>query len=485
MKKQSKHPVWATKHKRKGTELRLINGRYYLYEVTSKWNPEKKRPQKITGKLLGRITKEEGFVESEKAKLRKQQLAVSKLTVKEFGISSFIHSHLNEYIELLKKHFPQHWKQILVLAYTRMAHHSPIKNVEFHYHHSYLSVLYEGLKLSPKQLSSFYREFGTQRENIVSFFREFKSDNDNILFDGTDLLSRSKKMDITKLTKTKKGNFDTASNIMFAFSTRLKLPLYYRVLPGNIKDIKAFKLSLDELNVKDSIVVADKGFYSKSNVDELQKENVDFIIPLRRNNSLINYNDINTSDKSSFTSFFKFQERIIWYYTYKTKEGLTVNVYLDEELKTEEIKDYLNRIETHPEKYNMNTFFEKQNKFGTITILHNTGKKPEDVYINYKSRNQIEEMIDVMKNILEADKSYMQNEQALETWMFINHITLHWYYKIYQLLADYNLTKKYAPMDFLMFLKEVRKVKVNSKWYIAEMTNKTEKLLKSLNIDIT
>ena len=118
-------------------------------------------------------------------------------------------------------------------------------------------------------------------------------------------------------------------------------------------------------------------------------------------------------------------------------------------------------------------------------MLHNTDKDPEKVYINYKSRNQIEEMIDVMKNILEADKSYMQNEQALETWMFINHITLHWYYKIFQLLADYNLTKKYAPMDFLMFLKETRKVKVNSKWYTAEITNKTEKLLRKLNVDIT
>jgi transposase len=265
MKKKSKHPEWATKHKRKGTELRLINGRYYLYEVTSKWNPEKKRPQKITGRLLGRITKEEGFIESEKAKLRKQQLAISKLTVKEYGITSFIRSHLSNYIELLKKHFPHHWKEILVLAYTRMAYHSPIKNVEFHYHHSYLSELYEGLNLSSKQLSTFYREFGTQRANIVSFFREFKSDNDNILFDGTDLLSKSKKMDITKLTKTKKGNFSTANNVMFAFSTKLKLPLYYRVLPGNIKDIKAFKLSLEELNVKDSVVVADKGFYSKSN----------------------------------------------------------------------------------------------------------------------------------------------------------------------------------------------------------------------------
>jgi CRISPR/Cas system-associated exonuclease Cas4 (RecB family) len=33
-------------------------------------------------------------------------------------------------------------------------------------------------------------------------------------------------------------------------------------------------------------------------------------------------------------------------------------------------------------------------------------KNPEKVYISYKSRNQVEEMIDMMKNILEADKIY-------------------------------------------------------------------------------
>ena len=42
----AKHPQWAIEYKRKGTELRLIKGTYYLYKVTSKWNPEKKRSQK-------------------------------------------------------------------------------------------------------------------------------------------------------------------------------------------------------------------------------------------------------------------------------------------------------------------------------------------------------------------------------------------------------------------------------------------------------
>ena len=73
MNKKSLHPEWALACKRKGTELRLLKGKYYLYEVTSKWNPQKKRSVKITGKFLGRITEAEGFVES-----KKPDYAVSK-----------------------------------------------------------------------------------------------------------------------------------------------------------------------------------------------------------------------------------------------------------------------------------------------------------------------------------------------------------------------------------------------------------------------
>ena len=117
--------------------------------------------------------------------------------------------------------------------------------------------------------------------------------------------------------------------------------------------------------------------------------------------------------------------------------------------------------------------------------MHNEKKTPKEVYVNYKSRAQVEGMIDVFKNILDADKSYMQNEQALEAWMFINYIALHWYYKIYHLLSLNDLNKKYSPMDIILFLKEIRKVKINDKWYNAEITAKTEDILKEIGVHIT
>lgn len=42
---------------------------YYLYEVTSKWNIEKKRSQKVTGKLLGGITEKDEYIVIGKGKV--------------------------------------------------------------------------------------------------------------------------------------------------------------------------------------------------------------------------------------------------------------------------------------------------------------------------------------------------------------------------------------------------------------------------------
>lgn len=56
------HPEWALKHKTKGTELRCIRGKYYLYQITSKWDKELKKTKKITLGLIGTITEEDGLV---------------------------------------------------------------------------------------------------------------------------------------------------------------------------------------------------------------------------------------------------------------------------------------------------------------------------------------------------------------------------------------------------------------------------------------
>jgi transposase len=482
----AKHPEWALKFKTKGTELRLINGRYYLYKITSKWDPVKKRSKKVTLALLGRITKEEGFIESEKHKLKKQLEIEDKISIKEFGISSFINTNLSNYIDLIKKHFPEQYKFIIALSYCRFAYQSSLKNAEYHFSKSYLSEIYKRAGLSSKSISKKLKEIGMNRDNILNFFKEFEIEDDNLIFDGTDMLSNSEKMDYPQKSKTKKGNFDKLLNLMFIFSSKTHIPLYYRLLRGKIKDMSAFKLCLDEAGITDALIIADKGFYSLSNVEKLDKEDLNYIIPLKRNSSLIDYAPLKSGNLKEFDGYFMYNNKAIWYYE-KNINNRRVIVYKDDYLKTEELNDYLRRCETLPELYNMDKFYENQHSFGTLAFITNlsNNKSAQEIYSHYKSRNEIEKMINVFKNILESDKSYMQNEEALEGWMFINFIAMHWYYRMIQLLLEKNLNSKYSVKDIITFLRGVKKIKIRDKWYNAEITKKDKALLETLELTIT
>jgi len=482
MDKTSPHPDWALAHKRKGTELRLIRGNYYLYEVTSKWCPEKKRPVKITGKILGKITETEGFVESDKARLRKQQLRIERIQVKEYGITAAIDTLFGDTVNALKTHFPDSWQRLISLAYGRLVYQSPLKNMAFHHSNSYLSEQYSGVDLSAKSLSYFLRELGEDRKRIVDFCRSFKINEDCILFDGTDIFSYSEEMDLPKFSRSKQGTYGDMINLMCIFSVKSQAPVYYRLLPGNIKDVSAFKLCLKESGIKDAIVVMDKGFSSKSNIETLENSGLKFIVPLHRNNSLINYEILESGDKRLFDGYFEYEERFIWHYTVPVDNKKSITVFLDDELRTREQRDYLKRVTNEVLDYSMDKFHDKQYQLGTFAVIENTGKSPSDIYADYKTRGNVETMIDTLKNIVEADRTYMQNEQALEGWMFINLIALKWYYSLLNLIKKHELNKKYSPIDFLRFLAEMKKVKINNQWYDAEITKKNKDILQKIKI---
>ncbi len=476
------HPEWALKHKKKGTELRLIRGTYYLYEVTSRWNPEKKRAQKITGRLLGKITPD-GFIPSS----RYLQKPIQSVVVKEYGANHFLWQIIPDITTSLKDIFPSSWREIIVLAFMRLMYHSPIKNIDFHFHHSYFSVLYPHISVTDKKVSSLLETLGNERDKIVKFFKAniLSKINDYMLIDATYLLSYSQDMEIAKVGYNNHHEFTPQVNLIFIYSAKLQCPIYYRIVPGNIREVKAFKLTLQESGIEDGVIIADKGFYSDSNVAQLEKEGLHYIIPLRRSSSLIDYEPFKRLQKEAFHGYFRFNNRYIWYYSYQVNNRV-IHLYLDENLKAREEHDYLTRIETHPEGYTIEDFYDRQFRFGTFAVITNiTNAKAEEIYINYKSRNNIEIMIDAMKNVLKADSSYMRNQRSQEGWMFITFMALQWYYRIYKLLSEKKLLSKYSAMDLLMYLAEIKKVKINDSWHTGEITTKTQRLLERLDIHIT
>lgn len=486
-KKAASHPDWATKHRGKGNELRLINGKYYLYEYKTVYDKEKKKPKKVTGNLIGSITEQDGLIPSPKRTLKMAALNlhdVGAIFCKEFGVSLLVTTTLSAYGAALEKVFGQEWKLIVAIAYCRFVYRCPLKAIPYRLTTSYLPELTGTQSFTDKQASVVLKRIGGQPDKRLEYMKSFIIPDDYILIDATGLPSHSSLIPLAKRGYSNPMNFDTQFNLLYIYSATSRMPVYYKLLPGNIREVKAFKNSLLEAGLQKAVIVADKGFYSKANVELLLGESLQFIIPLRRDNSLIDYSAIKANSFKDAANYFYHEKRVIWYKRFEAEGQLTLHLFLDEGLRVKEESDYLSRIKTHPEDYSIEQYHDRKERFGTMAILTNLEGSQIEVYQTYKGRMAIEVMFDGMKNILDADHTYMQNEQTLQGWMFINHLVLQWYQHLYIELKEKDLLKKISVNDYIQLLTDVKKIKINDTWYLNEFTNHTKKLIEKIDLKL-
>jgi transposase len=325
---RSEYPEWVLKQKKSGTAIHRIGNNYYLYEITSKWDPRLKRAKKITKAYLGKVTKD-GL---EKPNLNKYIPS----TVKEYAASSYLLADNQIVIDNLKKYFPSFYREIFILSALRFFHQCPLKNMKVHYQDSWLSEEMGDVRLSKDFLAHLLEVIGHQRESVVCFLKEFIDGCGKLLVDLTHVFSQSANMALTEKGYNSKLEFNPQVNLLFIFCQESKLPLFYRILPGNVRDVASLKATIEESGIKDIIIIADKGFYSESNVSLLENNDLRYVIPLKRNSTLTDFKILKEGTKDGFKGYFKFKDRFIFYY--RCGSNIPVFVYLDDELRVREQK---------------------------------------------------------------------------------------------------------------------------------------------------
>jgi hypothetical protein len=480
-----------------------------MYEVAFVYSKEKKRTEKKTIRLLGKITEKDGFIPSSKDTLRRKSEELPKVDIKTFGVYHLFSDLMKEEIASLKEAFGEELAdRLLSFAMMRWAYQTPIKRAPYYHSHDFCSEEWATKNFSDKDISLNLKWFGENRERVVGWMKtllkDVPEDEQNfVLMDSTHAVSVSENLSINAKGYNPDFNFDKQIRLMYLFSAQMKQPVYYRLINGNITDVKSMTLCVKEMNVKDKVVfIADKGFFSAENVAMMEEEKLSYIIPLKRNNPLIDYSPLERGDFKKEMQYFIFQDRIIWYYAYG-QENYKLITFLDEALRIEEERDYLSRIVSHPEGYSKNKFDENLHHFGTMTIVYDMEipkkkdtnkiskkKKPEPekpleqiVYGSYKQRGEVETMFDSYKNYLDADVSYMQNRYVMEGWLFANFIAMIAYYKLYVRLRQAEILSKYSPKDIIEQSKAIHKLKIRGEWHISEITKKTRELFAKIGID--
>ena len=477
-------PEWVQKHKTVGKEVRNISGRYYLYEVTSKYDPAKKRSQKITKRYLGRITPE-GLTKPNRETLKETMQQVS---IKEYGATYFTLTHANDIIELLKTHYPQEWEQITAFAITRLFYSSPLKNVQVHYAASHLSDALKDAQVSPESLTKLLHSIGLARGRMVEFMKNF-IEGSQVVIDLTHIFSLSEGVISATLGHNGQGQYLPQVNLVLLHSLEKKTPSFFRLVPGSIHDVSTVVASVKEAQLSAALVIGDKGFYSELNVAALEEEKLEYLLPLKRNSSQISYAPTRSGDRKRFDGFFQFDERVIWYREQKLKSradkeaGRRVFLFLDEKLKAEEEKDFMSHVKA--KRLGAEEYFERQFCMGTIAVITNCSFRAQRVFELLKERLEVEQVFDTFKNTLHADRSFMRDDLGLQGWMFVNFVALLLYYRFYDLLLQCDVLDKYSPRDVILHLSRVFKLRIGEKWVLSEVPKSSKILMEKLKIQIS
>lgn len=488
-------PSWVLKQRRKGTQPVQIGNNYYLYKIGSRWDPKKKRSVKVTEEYLGKITKD-GVIPSKHKRIEEQYKWVS---VKEFGATYFLQSISQDIINELKHVYPYEWKELFTLAVFRLTEKSPLKRIGFYYNTSYLSESLKGVRTSQKFLGSFLREIGSNRELMKQFMRSFIVGTEYAIIDITNIFSYSQGVISAMLGHNKDEVYIPQVNLILIYSLDKLQPVYFRQVAGSVKDVSIIVKTVNELDAKNIVLIGDKGFHSNANVQELRENRIDYVLALKRNSSYIRYEKIKEGNRKKFDGYFLYHKRHVWFYTEELNNTEQIVTYLDETLKAEEESDLAARIKNLEKKAKekklsgdeekqlaeyKTRLYDRPYRNGTLSVRTNLKKSAEEIYHIIKSRVNVEQVVDTFKNVLEADKTYMRDDNQLEGWLFVNFIAMQLYYKIYAILLQKKMLNNYSPLDVIIALKRVHNLKLKDKYQLAEVPKKSIDVIKKLGIDI-
>lgn len=481
MRTRKTYPDWVEKHRGKGKEVKQIGGRYYL--TSYEYRTVDGRRKKVSTGTLGTI-RPEGLIPS----CKKGQTIRSQVTAPlEYGASFLLESLGKDILSNLNENFSSQLSgQIFEMAKIGLVSPSPFKRMDLIYSNSYGSRLRPNLPLSPSTITAVLNEIGSNREAQLNFMRKYYDGTEFIIFDGTRLVSHS----LGEKGYNHCNIDDPQMNLQYCFSLKPeKKPIYFKGFAGDKPDISVLKTCIQESGLTDMIFIADKGYYSGNNAEELTKNGITYIMPIKRCDKRIDYASVDMSSMDGFDGFFSFQSRPIFYKTIQKASPAgteshdakgetesptrceTIVLYFDQKMRSKEILDSTcgkdGGIEDLKER--------KFRSMGTIALATTIkGKKtPKEIYEIYKERELIEDANDAYKNVMRKNASYLQSTNSYYGWLFINHITLLLYYRVYNKIKEKGMTSKYSVADVIEQTKRITIQEVAKK-NIVEIGTKVE-----------
>ena len=472
-------------------EIRFIGGHYYTYLVSSKWDAVKGRPQKKTGKSIGKITETDGFIPNANGlRLMREMRMTPEVapSVKNYGAYEVLLQLSPDLDKQLRQHFPDIFREIRIIALLRLVNSiSSAKMIQPMFLDSYMSDVCGDIAVSEGSVRRFIARLGMMQDQLDAFMRSQVMPGTTLLFDGTSIFSGSADS-LSAKGYNPNHSQNPQARILYVFEKDSHKPVFYRVVQGSIVDKTAFMDTVNAAGCSDCIIIADKGFYSKKNVSALINAGMKFILPLQDNTVNVEAAFYENTDDNKWDGVFSYNKRAVWFRKRPSgNKGNYIYTFRDDSRKAELVGHYVERADKdYGEEEHAPMDVLKEIRMGYFSFCSNLDLSAKEIYLNYKHRWDIEQCFDYLKNSVSSSASHAHTDEYFRGWAFLNHISLLYYYGLLNALRNTKLDEKYSAQDVLKLTKNIYRVDTGDGQgiKISAVQKKTQELLDSLGIDL-
>jgi len=499
-------------------------GKYtYLYEAESYRNSEgkprsnKRSVGKIDPVTGTRVFKTEYIARMAvagtpiKAQAPKTHLSftdedIKRSSIKEYGSYYFLDA-IAEHTGLkgiLARSSNEHWTELLTLAIYLICTEDPMMYCS-HWVES-TETLSAG-SLSSQRVSDLLHEITeNERSSFFSGWMQYRLEQEYLALDITSVSSWSTLIDDVEWGYNRDGDDLPQINLCMLMGEDSKLPVYQTIYSGSLKDVSTLDATLKQVTShvggdKSVLLVMDKGFYSKNNVDAMLDHDgqyrfvipVPFTVQFAKNQTDSERKDIDrvtnaiVSGKDSVRGVTKKRAwgdgKELYTHVYynplkaaRQKEELYAHVSLlaDEAEKDPKNKKYQRDFKKYltirassrsSSEYTVKIREDVLNKelrlSGWLVLISNHVKDCKEALNIYRAKDVVEKGFMRLKNSIDLGRLRIHSQTSLQNKAFIGFLSLVLLSHINKIMMDKGLYKRMTIKEMLLALKKLRVQYVN------------------------
>ena len=384
------------------TEIKCINGHYYVYMYTSVKLPSGNWGKK-TGKSIGTIIPGKGFVPNRNYGLYSGEESSDDITVLEYGQYALVQEIAKDVLESLEKQFPidraaQIFSYACILFANGFTH---IDQIQSYYEQSWLS--HENsmftFGMGKTALSSLLDDLGRRTKRVTDYeLAALAESSSAIAIDGHAIRSCSDENDLGEGGYKFNTLKEDQVNLLMGYDINTHMPLFARMFRGSCNDKSTIEDLNGLLNFSGVLFVVDRGFYSRTNLDIFSANDNTYVIPVPSNTDVFTNAMVQVAYGDSFYYRSGKKHARIEYMAKRISDLEYVYVFRDIDENEKCRFNYLHNIELGKNGYTMEKFEQSKETFGVYVLQSNSEMSAEQIFSSYKKRWGIETLYQYIKN---------------------------------------------------------------------------------------